>query len=72
MAQQGLQLLTLNRLSRIDTSKHLGILLDYGAFNTSQIGENAKLLLKFVKMTERVDQEKDHLRISDTCLKSNP
>lgn len=48
----------LNRMNLIDTSNHLSILLDYGAFSQAQIGENAKLLLKFVKMTEKVDQEK--------------
>ena len=55
-------------MNKIDTSRHFGILLDYGAFNSSQIGQNAKLLLKFVKMTERVNQAAEAQSIQQDCF----
>ena len=62
MAKQALQLLKQNRITRVDTTSHLNILLNSEAFSALEIGENAKLLLKFVKMSERVNAESDKLR----------
>ena len=61
-AKQGLQFLMLNRISRIETLRHLAILLDSRAFSMEQIGDNSTLLLKFVKMTEKVQQEVNRIR----------
>lgn len=62
MAKQALQLLKQNRITRVDTTSHLNILLNSEAFSALEIGENAKLLLKFVKMSERINAESDKLR----------
>ena len=62
MAKQALQLLKQNRITRVDTTSHLNILLNSEAFSALEIGENAKLLLKFVKMGERINAESDKLR----------
>ena len=59
LARQALQFLKLNRVSRVDTSRHLNILLSYEAFSAPEIGDNARLLLKFVRMNEKVSQESD-------------
>ena len=62
LGAQALQLLRQNRISRIDTSRHLNILLNCKAFAAAEIGENAKLLLNFMKMNERINLEADKLR----------
>ena len=62
MAKQALQLLKQNRITRVDTTSHLNILLNSEAFSALEIGENAKLLLKFAKMSERINAESDKLR----------
>ena len=62
MAKQALQLLKQNRITRVDTTSHLNILLNSEAFSALEIGENAKLLLKFAKMGERINAESDKLR----------
>ena len=62
MAKQALQLLKQNRITRVDTASHLNILLNSEAFSALEIGENAKLLLKFVKMSERINAESEKLR----------
>lgn len=49
LGKQALQLLKQSRIARIDTSRHLNVLLNSEAFSAIEIGENAKLLLKFVK-----------------------
>ena len=61
-AKQALQYLKLNRISRIETRRHLAILVDSRAFSQLEIGVNAGLLLKFVKMTERVQSEVNRIR----------
>lgn len=64
MATQALQFLKQNRVSRIDASRHLTILLNAEAFSAVEIGENAMLLLKFVKLCERVNLEAERMRQS--------
>jgi len=49
LGKQALQFLKQSRIGRIDTSRHLNVLLNSEAFSAIEIGENAKLLLKFVK-----------------------
>jgi hypothetical protein len=49
-------------VSRVDTSRHLDILLDCDAFGAFEIGENAKLLLKFVRMSERMNLEAERYK----------
>ena len=56
-AIQALQFLKLNRTGRIETLRHLAILLDPRAFSIDDININSTLILKFVKMTERVKTE---------------
>jgi len=64
MAKQALQFLKQNRISRVDTSQHLNLMLNAEAFSAVNIGENAKILLKFVRLTERLNNEADKLRMS--------
>lgn len=64
LAKQALQFLKQNRVSRVDTSHHLNVLLNCDAFQASEIGENAKLMLKFVRMSERMNMEAEKLRQS--------
>ena len=52
-----------NRISRIDTSRHLNLMLSAEAFAAKNIGENAKILLRFVKLTERLNNEADKFRM---------
>ena len=48
----------------MDASHHLNVLLNCDAFQASEIGENAKLMLKFVRMSERMNMEAEKLRQS--------
>ena len=70
-AKQSLQFLKANRLSRLDTSRHLNLLMNPEAYTASEIGENAKILLKFVRLTERLSFEADKFRISLRRQKNN-
>lgn len=62
LGKQALLFLQQNRTSRVDTSRHLNILLNCEAFPAPEIAENAKLLLKFVKLSERINNEAVKLR----------
>ena len=62
-AKQSLQFLKANRLSRLDTSRHLNLLLNPEAYSAADIGDNAKLLLTFVRLAERLSFEADKFRI---------
>ena len=44
-------------MGRLDTSRHLNLLLNPEAFTAADIGENAKILLKYVRLTERLHNE---------------
>ena len=63
MAKQALQFLKQNRVSRIDSSRHLNLMLNPDAFNAVCIGENAKIMLKFVRLTERLNNQADRFRM---------
>ena len=62
LAKQALSFLKQQRFSRVDTSRHLNILLNCEAFSAVDIAENAKILLKFVKVSERMNLEAEKLR----------
>ena len=62
LGKQALNFLQQNRISRVDTSRHLNILLNCEAFPALEIADNAKLLLKFVKMSERINLEAEKLK----------
>ena len=51
-----------NRISRVDASRSLNILLDCKAFEVFELVDNAKLLLKFVRMSERINLEAEKLK----------
>ena len=46
---QALQFLKSSRISRIDPSKHLNILLNPEILSAEEVGQNAKLILRFIK-----------------------
>ena len=54
LGQQALQFLKAQRVSRVDASRHLNILLNAELFTAQEVAENAKLLLKFVSSQERM------------------
>ena len=62
LSKQALLFLKQNRVSRVDSTRHLNTLLDANAFSAQEIGENAKLLLKFVRMSERMTMEGEKMR----------
>ena len=51
-----------NRISRVDASRSLNILLDCKAFEVFELVDNAKLLLKFVRMSERMNLEAEKFK----------
>jgi len=55
-------LLKQNRISRVDASRSLNILLDCNAFEVFELVDNAKLLLKFVRMSERMNLEAEKFK----------
>lgn len=62
LGKQALLFLKQNRISRVDASRSLNILLDSNAFGVLELVENAKLLLKFVRMSERMNLEAEKFR----------
>ena len=49
-------------MSRVDASRHLNILLNADLFTGQEVGENAKLLLKFVRHAEKIASHANSVR----------
>ena len=50
-------------MSRVDASRHLNILLNAELFSGPEVGENAKILLKFVRHSEKLASHANSVRI---------
>ena len=65
-AKRALDMLTTGRISELDASNHLNILINTSLFSPEQISTNAQLVLKFVLQSKRISkQSASALRISE-------
>jgi len=50
-------------VGRVDTSRHLNVMLNTDAFSAAEIAENAKLMVRFARQAEHINVEAQRLAV---------
>ena len=59
-------------MSRVDASRHLNILLNADIFTGQEVAENAKILLRFVRHSEKINSHANSIRMSELTSARDP
>ena len=60
LANKTLKWLRMNKIAKIDTSRHMSLLLNTDVFTAMEIAENARNMLKFERLIERLRKDNIH------------